>query len=165
MSEIEFTIHCPVCSMTKINRSLLFSFQGIDHYFCSSQCLGRFKDRPHLFVGDPQHGLSPKQKKQTVFKKRKIRFSKALDAELTAAITESLQALMGIEALVFEGQDLYVTYDLLQVSLEDIENTIEQVAISLRDGLVDKIKRGVIHYSEECELDNLAHLTRDGGGH
>lgn len=63
MSEIEFTIHCPVCSMTKINRSLLFSFQGIDHYFCSSQCLGRFKDRPHLFVGDPQHGLSPKQKK------------------------------------------------------------------------------------------------------
>ncbi len=69
MSEIEFTIHCPVCSMTKINRSLLFSFQGIDHYFCSSQCLDRFKDRPHLFVGDPQRGLSPKQKKQTVFKK------------------------------------------------------------------------------------------------
>ena len=58
-----------------------------------------------------------------------------------------------------------IKYGNLNASLEDIENTIEQVAISLRDGLVDKIKRGVIHYSEECELDNLAHLTRDGGCH
>ena len=32
-------------------------------------------------------------------------------------------------------------------------------------GVLDQVKRGLIHYSEECELDNLAHLTKDGGCH
>jgi YHS domain-containing protein len=74
MSKIEFTIHCPVCHMKKINRALLFKFQGVDHHFCSTQCLQRFKAHPHLFVGDPKHGMSPKQKGQVVLKRRRIGF-------------------------------------------------------------------------------------------
>lgn len=134
MSTLEFKIRCPVCHMTKINRSLLVNYQGIDHYFCSSQCLERFKSHPHLFVGDPQHGLSPKQKDQVVLKKRRIRLCKAISDQLKAELETSLQLLMGIERLDFRDQELYVTYDLLQVSLEDIEKTIEQTAIRLREG-------------------------------
>jgi YHS domain-containing protein len=165
MSTLEFTIHCPVCHMTKINRSLLVNYQGVDHYFCSSQCLERFKSHPHLFVGDPQHGLSPKQKDQVVLKKRRIRFCEAISDPLKTELETSLQLLMGIEGLDFRGQELYVTYDLLQVSLEDIEKTIEQTAVRLREGVAEQGKRGLIHYSEECELSNLAHLTRDSGCH
>ena len=37
MSKLEFTIHCPVCHMTKINRSLLVNYRGVDHYcWCPS---------------------------------------------------------------------------------------------------------------------------------
>jgi len=165
MSKLEFTIHCPVCHMTKINRSLSFNYQGVDHYFCSSQCLDRFRTHPHLFVGDPKHGLSPKQKGQTALKKRRIGFAEPVGDELKAILKQSLLSLMGVETLVFEEACLYVTYDLLQVSLEKIETTIEKTAANLRSGVVERVKRGFIHYSEECELDNLAHLTGDGGCH
>ena len=165
MSKLEFTIHCPVCHMTKITRSLLFNFQGVDHYFCSSQCLERFKAHPHLFVGDPKHGLSPKQKGQAALKKRRIGFVEPVDEELKDVLEQSLLSLMGIESLVFEESLLYVTYDLLQVSLEEIEAAIEQSAGKLKSGVAHRIKRGFIHYSEECELDNLAYLTHDQGHH
>ncbi|MEQ9022791.1 MAG: YHS domain-containing protein [Pseudomonadales bacterium] len=163
MDKLEFTIHCPVCHMTITNRSLLLNYKGVDHYFCSSQCLARFKSHPHLFVGDPQHGMSPKQKNKVVQKKRRIRLREAIGDQLKADLKISLKSLMGIEQLDFTDQELYVTYDLLQISLEDIEQTIEQEAGRLREGMVEQVKSGLIHYSEDCELDNLAHLTKDGG--
>ena len=165
MNKLKSRIRCPVCHMTKINRSLLVNYQGVDHYFCSTQCRNRFKSHPHLFVGDPQHGMSPKQKDQVVLKKRHVRFRDAIGDELKGSLRTSLQSLMGIEALEIGEHELYVIYDLLQVSLEDIEKTIEQTAIRLREGVAQQVKRGLIHYSEECELDNLAHLARDGGCH
>lgn len=165
MNKLEFTIHCPVCQMTKIDRSLSLNYQGVDHYFCSSQCLERFKGHPHLFVGDPKHGLSPKQKGQAALKKRRIGLAEPVDDELKALLEQSLLSLMGVETLVFEGSCVYVTYDLLQVSLEKIETSIEQTAANLRSGVVERVKRGFIHYSEECELDNLAHPGEGGSCH
>lgn len=165
MSKLVLTIHCPVCHMTKINRSLLINYQGVKHYFCSSQCLERFKAHPCLFVGHPKNGLSAKQKGQTVLKKRRIGFYEPIDEELKFVLEQSLLSLMGVETLVFEGPCLYVTYDLLQVSLEEIEASIEHTAGKLPSGVTDRIKRGFIHYSEECELDNLAHLNSDSGCH
>ena len=165
MRKLESTIHCPVCHMTKINRSLLLNYQGVDHYFCSSQCLDRFKSHPHLFVGNPQHGLSIKQKNQVALKIRRIRLRGAISDDLKADLETSLQSLMGIEALDFTDQELHVTYDLLQVSLDDIEKTIEQAAARLSKGMAEQVKRGLIHYSEECELDNLAHLTKGSDCH
>ena len=102
MSKREFTIHCPVCQMTKIDRSLSLKYQGVDHYFCSSPCLERFKEHPHLFVGDPKHGLSPKQKGQAALKTRRIGFAEPIDDELKVVMQQSLLSLMGIESLVFE---------------------------------------------------------------
>jgi len=165
MSKHEFTLHCPVCHMTKINRSLLFSYQGVDHFFCSSQCLERFQAHPHLFVGDPEHGFSPKQKGQVELKNRCIGFAEPVDDHLKKRLEQSLLSLMGVEALVFDKQCLYVTYDLLQVSLEKIETIIEQTATRIKGGVIERVKRGFIHFSEECELDNLAHFTRDDACH
>ncbi len=165
MSTPEFTIRCPVCHMAKLNRSLFINFQGVDHYFCSSQCLERFKAHPHLFVGDPQHGLSPKQKKQVVLKQRRIILKKAISEDLKAILENSLRSLMGIQEIGFDRQDLFVSYDLLQVSLDMIEKVIEDSASQQQNTVLEKIKRNIIHYSEECELDNLAHLTKKGRGY
>jgi YHS domain-containing protein len=72
--------------MTKINRTLSFSFQGVDQYFCSSQCLEHFKAHPHLFVGDPQHGLSPKKNKPVVLKQRRIMLKKTINEDFKAVL-------------------------------------------------------------------------------
>lgn len=165
MSKLEFTGHCPVCRMTNISSSLTFNYQGVEHYFCSSQCLERFVAHPHLFVGDPKHGLSPKQRGLSALKKRRIGFAKPIDEELKAELKQSVLLLMGIKELIFDQECLYVTYDLLQVSLEQIESVIEQSSERLQSGLVNQVSRTFIHFSEECELDNLAHLTRDSSCH
>ncbi|MDF1644989.1 MAG: YHS domain-containing protein [Pseudomonadales bacterium] len=165
MNKLELTIHCPVCHMSKINRDLLLNYQGVDHYFCSSQCLKRFQSHPHLYVGDPQHGLSVKQKNQEVLKRRRIRLNEVIGDDVKKVLGESLLALMGIREITFDQQDLFVTYDLLEVSLETIEKNIEDSAASLRGAVLENLKRGLIHYSEECQLDNLAHLSKDGGYH
>lgn len=165
MSTPESTIRCPVCHMTKLNPTLFFSFQGVDQYFCSSQCLERFKAHPHLFVGEPQHGLSPKQNKQMVLKQRRIMLKKRISEDLKALLEKSLRSLMGIKEIGFDQQVLFVSYDLLQVSLDTIEKVIEDNASQQNGTVFGKIKRSIIHYSEECELGNLAHLTKGGGYH
>ena len=80
-------------------------------------------------------------------------------------IRNSLQSLMGFKSVGFLESSVYVTYDLLQVSLDDIEKNIIASIGKLDDSWTEKIKRGFIHYTEECELENLAHLSKDGKCH
>ena len=94
-----------------------------------------------------------------------MRLREIISDDLKADLKTSLQSLMGIDAVDFTDQELYVTYDLLQASLEDIEKTIEQAAARLSKGMAEQVKRGLIHDSEECELDNLAHLTKNSDCH
>ena len=96
MRKTVFTSHCPVCQMTNINRDLLLNYQGVEHYFCSSQCLERFQSHPHVYVGDPQHGLSAKQKNQVVLKQRRIRLNEVIGDDVKKVLEESLLALMGV---------------------------------------------------------------------
>jgi hypothetical protein len=70
---------------------------------------------------------------------------------------------MGIKEIGFDQQVLFVSYDLLQVSLDTIEKVIEDNASQQNGTVLGKIKRSIIHYSEECELGNLAHLTKGEG--
>lgn len=154
---------CPVCNMVDVDKALTYCFQGVEHYFCSRQCQDRFKEHPHLFVGDPQHGLSAKQKGEVFIKTRKLRLSIDISDELKSQLVNDISTLMGVEHLSFNEENILVTYDLLQVSLEDIENAIVTSAGNLDGAITEKIKRGFIHYSEDCELDNIAHLTKTGG--
>lgn len=156
---------CPVCNMVEVDKALIYSFQGVDHYFCSRQCQDRFKVHPSLYVGDPRHGLSAKQKGEVVIKKRKLSLSFATSDEVKSRLKNDIGILMGVKTLSFNEGDIHVTYDLLQISLEDIENAIVTSACQLDGAITETIKRGFIHYSEECELDNLARLTKEGGCH
>ena len=72
---------------------------------------------------------------------------------------------MGVKKVGVLEQSIFVTYDLIQVSLEDIENSIVMMIGKLDGSLTETIKRGFIHYTEECELENLAHLSKSGGCH
>lgn len=163
MSQPDCQEYCPVCRASTINNGLLLTYHGIDFCFCSEQCLQRFKEHPHLFVGDPKHGLSPKQKGESLLKKHRIVFSEPVDSQLKVKLEQSLNSLVGVIALNFEDKlYLYVTYDLLEVSLEQIEKTIESHSAHLSTSMMDRVKRGLIHYSEECELENLEHASKDG---
>ena len=158
-------ICCPVCTMTDMASPLKLNFEGINYFFCSSQCISRFKAHPHLYVGTPQLGESVKQKHVQKLKKRRIYLNENINDEFKKTIDDSLKALMGVKEVSINNQDLLVIYDLLEVSLDTIEKNIEASTAKLRKTLFDSIKRGIIHYSEDCELENLAHLSKEGKCH
>jgi YHS domain-containing protein len=149
----------PVCGMMVAEGSYPLNHLHIKYAFCSEHCRERFKKWPHLFVGDPAHGLSEKQTGKVVRKAHKIKLVNAVDPEKLPELRQSIESLMGVEAADISGDQVVVVYDLVQVSLSDIENTIIAGIGDLREGITDKIRRTFIHYSEECELDNLAHLA------
>lgn len=151
---------CPVCGMKAVHDDLWRTHLGIKRYCCSQQCVDRFIAHPGLYCGNPKTGPSEKQQGRMEIKRHQIIFYKAMPTESIVAISEAVGSMMGVKMLNVHREAVYVTYDLMVVSLEDIEWMIEGVLGQLYSPMVDRIKRGWIHCIEECELENLAHPTK-----
>lgn len=161
-SEKAYEECCPVCDATEINAKLEYIFQGVPHHFCSERCQRRFQAYPHLYVGSPQYKLSIKQQGKTVIKRHKIALDFRLNSALQQQVHKRIANLQGVVDCCIIGRDITVSYDLVRISLKDIEQEAETAGASLRDSLTAKAKRHAIHFGEECELDNLAHLSDSG---
>jgi hypothetical protein len=48
-----------------------------------------------------------------------------------------------------------VSYDLLQVTLEEVEEAITEIGLHIDDGLLFRIRRALNYYSEETQRANL----------
>ena len=69
---------------------------------------------------------------------------------------------MGIKNVDIDSEGMHISYDLLQVTAEQIETAIDKSGVILGDKLSQKLKRAFVHYVEESELDNL---EQSGGKH
>lgn len=152
--------NCPVCEMSTLGSSVYKRYRGISFWFCSEQCEKRFSSRPNLYVGDPWNGMSVKQAGKEILKSHRIRLAVIPEPLIGALLSKELHELMGVKSVSLEGSEIRVTYDLVQISLIDIERSIEACYGKLNNNVVGSIRRALIHDSEECELDNLGHLTR-----
>ncbi len=50
---------------------------------------------------------------------------------------------------------LRVSYDLLQVTLEQIEEALREIGLHIDDGLLFRVRRALHYYSEETQRANL----------
>lgn len=148
---------CPVCQMEATKEDLWRTYRRLKFWFCSQQCEDRFIAHPDLYVGSRKTGRSEKQKGRVEIKSHRIVFSKSLDKMEMAKLTDGVQQLMGVKTLKVSPKDMSISYDLMEVSLETIEGQVEQTLGPLETPWVDRVKRSWIHYSEECELEDLAH--------
>jgi len=144
----------PVCHMMVNKDGFSLEYQTTVYAFCSQQCLERFKSNPHLYIGQPGR-LSPKQHGQEIIKKRRLKLGEPLTDNQSAVIITELENMMGIKAVCVEADGIYITYDLLQATIEQIEKKIEATGEQLGKDMAEKLKRAFIHYLEETELDNL----------
>jgi hypothetical protein len=48
-----------------------------------------------------------------------------------------------------------VTYDLLQVTAQQIETALTNAGAEMGQGWADRLRRGFVHYTEECEIGQL----------
>lgn len=152
-------LHDPVCGMMVPRDSHPLDYQHIHYAFCSEHCRERFRQYPYLFVGKASYGPAEKQKGRVVRKAHRIKLVNEVGLDKLPQLSRALESLMGVEAVDARGDEVIVIYDLVQVSLSDIENVIVAEISGLREGTTDKIRRAFIHYSEECELESLAHLV------
>ena len=144
----------PVCHMQVSAVSFATEYSGIKYAFCSAQCQDRFLANPHLYIGFPGH-KAPAQKGVEVVKCRKIRLAYPLDTTQFQQIHDVLTSMMGVQEVHINGDNLKISYDLIQVTAEQIENKLASVGASLGQGWADRLRRAFTHFEEESEVSNL----------
>ncbi len=94
-------------------------------------------------------------------KKRNLNLELPNNNESASLLVQALNSLMGVtEAKINQGQ-LEIEYDLVEVSLEEIEAFIKSTGIHIEQSWLDKIHDSFIHYNEEGQLGNLGHPYKD----
>ena len=153
----------PVCGMTVSRDSFALEHLGIQYAFCSRQCQERFKSNPHLYIGKPGEP-APRQKGVEIVKRRRFRLDHPLTDAEASILVEALDAMMGVQHVEAAGDNVSITYDLLQATAEQLEARIGQVGMRLGAGWAERLQRGFVHYVEECEIGNLE-VTPHRGHH
>ncbi len=143
-----------VCGMEVNADSYAHDYAGTLYAFCSAQCRDRFLAHPHLFIGLAGQP-APKQEGRSVLKHRCFDLGTSLDDHHARVLIEHVSALMGIASIEAEDRQVRVTYDLLQITAEHIEAELEAVGAKLGQGWAATLKRGFVHFTEECEVGNL----------
>ncbi len=159
------TVKDPVCGMEVAPAQFETVYEGLHYAFCSEQCRQRFAANPHLYIGMP--GVkAPAQQGVELLKRRRFQLDAPLTARDAATLTEELGAMMGVRAVGIEDDNtVTLTYDLIQATAEQLEAKMAEVGARLGAGWAERLRRGFVHYMEECEVGNLEVRPHHGHGH
>lgn len=75
------------------------------------------------------------------------------ELQITQAL-EDLEGMMEVEANWLQGQ-VSVTYDLNRLNLQEVERVMQRLGFPLDDHLLARVKREIMHFTEQNELENL----------
>jgi len=158
------TVKDPVCGMEVDPTQFETAFEGLQYAFCSEQCRQRFAANPHLYIGVPGEKAA-RQKGVELFKRRRFRLDVPLAAQDAEILTKELGAMMGVKAIEIEdGNTVAITYDLIQATADQLEAKMAEVGAKLGAGWAERLRRGFVHYMEECEVGNLEVHPHPGHG-
>jgi len=142
---------CPVCGMNAEVDVPSVEHHKMYFHFCSEQCRETFVAHPGLYWAK-EEGQEPKE----ILKRRAMHLAEPLDTEVVELLIPYLSELMGVKEVVIEGDNLLVTYDLLQIKEIGIEKALAEVGIQLGGDWLERFSRGWVHDCEDNQLDNLA---------
>lgn len=160
----QIKVRDPVCLMEVKQGSLEYKHKGLSYSFCSQQCQDRFNTNPHLYIGQPGKP-APKQLGKSLIRKRVLELDMPIPVQIEHLVKEILGEMMGIKIITIESNTIQITYDLLEVTIQQIETTLEKSGEKLSTAWAVRLKRAFIHYLEDTELDNLEHQYDTHGCH
>ncbi len=150
----------PVCLMQTDESSPHYDYHHKTFYFCSTQCLQRFKEKPQLYISES--GKPPPKKSQgSLVQQRVLYLDNQPDEQQSENLLRELQSMMGIVYAAINKKQLTIRYDLLQADIKQIEANIEKAGNKLSHKWGQTLRRAFIHYQEEAELDNLSQQPYD----
>ncbi len=159
------TVKDPVCGMEVAPAQLETVYEGLRYAFCSEQCRQRFVANPHLYIGVPGE-KAPVQKGEELLKRRRFQLDAPLAPHDAVILADELGAMMGVKAIEIQDDNtVTLTYDLLQATAEQLEAKMAEVGAKLGAGWAERLRRGFVHYMEECEAGNLEVHPHPGHGH
>ncbi len=74
-------------------------------------------------------------------------------AHTAASLLDGVPGVLSADAV--SALLLQVRYDLLQISLEQIEDALKEIGLHLDNTLLYRVKRALYYYSEETQRSNL----------
>lgn len=149
----------PVCGMLIDFQTYETIYAGARYIFCSDQCRERFIHNPHLYIGQPGQ-KAPKQRGVEILKHRHFKLEQPLSISDTNVLKNELFEMMGIRRVEIELADIYVTYDLIEASAEQIESKLVDIGIKLGEEWSQRLRLGLIHMLEETEVSSLEELPK-----
>jgi YHS domain-containing protein len=147
------TDYCPVCGMKVESAQYTTQYHKMYFHFCSQQCQERFAAMPQIYA------TSTAARREPLLKHRKLYLADPVDPAMTAAIEGHLLEMMGVTEARLQGRALYITYDLLQVTLARMEAALGEWRVEIDNGWWQRLRRALVHNSEENELSNLVHVS------
>lgn len=141
---------CPVCGRKPATGSCTYEHHQVLRHFCSPRCRDNFIAHPLLYSN--VRGNIPPQ----VMKRRSLRLAHSLDPVRAEALSSNLLHEVGIKQIDIRGDRLKVRYDLLLLTMQQLEQILEESDIAANNGWWQRLRRGWIYNSEANELDNLA---------
>lgn len=144
----------PVCGAEVEPHQYAIVYREIDYAFCSKQCQERFLAHPHLYIGLPGQ-KAPRQEGRQLLKQRRLRLAKTLKPEEARELASALSALPGVKHILAEADNLTISYDLLLVTAEQIEEQLASAGVKLGDGWAERLRLAFLHCEEELEASGL----------
>lgn len=90
-----------------------------------------------------------------LIKTRRISFT-GLTADDICSVADILSELEHVEALPGEdGSSVVVTYSIAEHKLDEMESVLSAQGYLLDSNLLERIRLGLIHFTEEIQQDNL----------
>lgn len=80
------------------------------------------------------------------------------DSDPAHAAMQLLEDIEGINSV--EHQDplsLAITYNILKITLMDIDDALQEVGFHLDNSIISKLKRALFYFTEETQLANLGY--------
>jgi len=141
---------CPVCDMETGTGQYALEYRKMFFHFCTEQCRETFLAHPGLYSGNRVREYGE------IIKNRTLYLAKSLDVDTQQAASEYLQGLMGIKDIQAVGRKFTLRYDLLQLTLAQVEKALSQVNVQLDNGWWQRLRRNWVRNIEANELENLA---------
>ena len=144
----------PVCGMFVDAHEIEVVYAEVHYAFCSEQCHERFVANPHLYIGYPGH-KAPKLRGIQALKWRRFKLEYALTSLESEQLIEGLRSMMGVRKVHVNNMILEITYDLMEVTAEQIEKRLVEIGLGLGEEWPERLRRSFINFVEEFEISGL----------